>query len=342
MLAFPIVGFAQATYAINNFSDEYYGKLRINDTSKVFSPGWIAVYNKKTNKQLIKVNSDELVFTPHNGKVKANIVEAPYGEQSVLIYDDFNFDGVKDFALMNGQNSCYHGPSFLIYLASGSTFVYNEEFTRLAQEYCGMFQYNTTEKKISTMTKSGCCWHQFCEFAVENNRPVLVKEVIADAFNNIGFPYGSAITTRIYQGEKIVSETATLYVDLNELKDDIRFSFKLEKSDKTAVILQYEKRLIYMLVKPDGTVEFNYPASINEEKDVDNFSLAQEENGYTLSFYNGYARYTIYEYSEPEKRVGVKVLVKGKTYDLAGKPDTKIKSLKDINMSGDNADRLAD
>ena len=76
----------------------------------------MAIYQKKTNRQLIKINSDELVGDTEDGKIKANVHELPYGEQSAIIYEDFNFDDIKDFAIMDGQNSCYHGPSFQIYL----------------------------------------------------------------------------------------------------------------------------------------------------------------------------------------------------------------------------------
>ena len=77
---------------------------------------------KKNKKQLIKINSDELTFTLHKGKVLANVKELPYGKQSSILYEDFNFDGIKDFAIMDGQNSCYHGPSFQIYLATNKGF----------------------------------------------------------------------------------------------------------------------------------------------------------------------------------------------------------------------------
>ncbi|MFC6841120.1 hypothetical protein [Xanthomonas theicola] len=38
-------------------------------------------------------------------RAKADVHALPYAEQSVLIYADFNFDGIKDLALMDGQNS---------------------------------------------------------------------------------------------------------------------------------------------------------------------------------------------------------------------------------------------
>lgn len=64
-----------------------------------------------------------------------------------MIYEDFNFDGKNDFAIMDGRFSCYGGPSFQVYLATANGFRHSPEFTRLAQEYCGMFEVNPKDKK---------------------------------------------------------------------------------------------------------------------------------------------------------------------------------------------------
>ena len=131
----------------------------------------MAVYDRKTNKKLIQVDADELSFDLHDYQLKANIAEIPYGEHSVLIYEDFNFDGKKDFALMDGQHGCYHGPSFQIFLASNNGFTFSSGFTELAQENCGMFSVNEEEKTISTMTKDGYGWHKFSTYIVKDNEP---------------------------------------------------------------------------------------------------------------------------------------------------------------------------
>ena len=163
------------TFTVEDFSEDYVGIVYISDTAEVFSEGWVAIFEKKSKNQIIKVESEELAFTLHNGKLLAGVKELPYGEQSLIMYEDYNFDGKKDFAIMDGQNSCYHGPSFQIYLATENGFEYSEDFTELAQVYCGMFDIDYNEKQISTMTKSGCCWHQYSTFVVENNRPVAIE-----------------------------------------------------------------------------------------------------------------------------------------------------------------------
>ena len=70
---FTTVTLAQNIFTVDNFSKDYYGKIQISDTSEVFSKGWVAIYDRRTNKQIIKLASDELALTLHDGKAFANI-----------------------------------------------------------------------------------------------------------------------------------------------------------------------------------------------------------------------------------------------------------------------------
>ncbi len=80
-----------------------------------------------------------------------NRKELSYGLQRILIYEDFNFDGIKDFAILNGNNSCYSGPSFDIYITGkNDQVVYNDEFSALSNDYCGMFEVDVKAKRLYT------------------------------------------------------------------------------------------------------------------------------------------------------------------------------------------------
>lgn len=180
---------AQQKFLITGFSDRYEGQLEIAKgfEEEVFKKGRISIIEIETKKKLFTIESDELTYDlDEGGKVKTNVSEIPYGEQSIIISGDFNFDGRPDLAVMDGQNSCYHGPSFQIYLETGKGLLHSEGFTRLAQEYCGIFSVNEDEKTISTITKSGCCWHEFSEFKVEDNIPVATK-IYEEGINENGY-----------------------------------------------------------------------------------------------------------------------------------------------------------
>lgn len=312
---------AQETYTVNNFSDDFYGEIYIEDSGEVFSKGWIAIVDKKTNREIIKVESDELALSLHEGKAVANIKELPYGEQSLIMYEDYNFDGKKDFAIEDGQNSCYHGPSFKIYLADSNKFTFNADFTRLAQEYCGMFEVNAAEKKLATMTKSGCCWHQFSEFVVENNKPKAIRIIEEDGMSRPPFFIHSEET---WNGRKMV-KTTEKRLDLEESTVNVVLSFEVENKDKQVVLLDAgDKTLIYAVVKKNGVVEFSYPE--DPDKRDSKFKFDTTINLRTLAFGNKKATYTLYEDTE-NTAFGIKINVDGKTYDWKGLEKTKKGSL---------------
>ncbi len=312
--------FAQITFRVKDFSNDYYGKVSIEDTSQVFSKGWVAIYDKKTNKQLIKVVSDELALSyDEDDKIAVNINEnynvAYGGIQSLIIYDDFNFDGIKDFAIEDGQNSCYHGPSYKVYLVTAKGLQYNSVFTALAQEYCGMFEVDHKEKKLRTSTKSGCCWHQFSEFIVENNEPKTVEIVEEDA---TFLPYIVQTTKTWHNGK--MTKTSETTVDWGQEGIQKIFSFTLEKSRKKVVLFHYSDEPHYVLLSKDGTVEFSHSKDFRIEFDVNATYNA-------ILFNNKGTQYKIYEYLKGTGKVGVEVTFGRKVYNLAGDINSKIGSL---------------
>jgi len=121
-----------------------------------------------------------------------------YDEQSVINVGDFNFDGMDDVALCNGNYGSYGGPSYNIYLSSKAAgkFVYNPALTELASSNLGMFEVKKDKKLLETSNKGGCCLHTTERYKVVGNRPVKVWEEIEDATNYDGTNKPVKVTTR--------------------------------------------------------------------------------------------------------------------------------------------------
>ena len=268
---------AQTTFIVDDFSDRYFGKVYISQPTEVFSKGWVAVFDKKTKRQLIKVNSDELTFNLRDGQIVSNIKELPYGEQSSIMYEDYNFDGKKDLALMDGQNSCYHGPSFQIYLETKTGFTRSPAFTRLAQEFCGMFDIDPTTKKIHTMTKSTCCWHQYSDFIVRNNKPIAVK-IVEEGLNQNGLTWDFTEYNRV--GGKLIRRDYSVF-DIEDQEKNIIFSFEFS-NQKKARLVKLGDTLNYIFTDKENKVELIYS---------DQFYSSKEEN--TVWFMNKKTQYKI-------------------------------------------------
>lgn len=320
ILIFAENSFGQKTFDVQDFSEDYYGKVHLEQPTEVFSPGWIAIYQRKTGKELIKVTSEELVGDFEDGKIKVNVKQLPYGEQSAIIYEDFNFDGIKDFAIMDGQNSCYHGPSFQIYLATTdkSKFLFSKDFTRLSQDYCGMFNVDPKEKKIYTMTKSGCCWHEYSDFVVQNNKPVAVK-VVEETYQS---PF-VLLNTTTWKGKEKIKSSSRMLPNAEDL--NILMTFKLDNK-KEVYLLKDGDKLTYTLIDEKGNIELSLPYDAKNQSTE--FVLDSKDNPRLLSFVNGSFEYQIYEKSADE--IGVKV--KGKNLDkiFVGNHATQKGSLKSL------------
>ncbi|OON67243.1 XAC2610-related protein [Hymenobacter sp. CRA2] len=306
LLFSALTAHAQEEFTVNDFSPSYYGKIHIEQPTEVFSPGWVAIYDKKTRKQVIKVESEELAVELHEGQPKSNVKQLPYGEQSVIISEDFNFDGRKDLAIEDGQNSCYHGPSFQVYLATATGFQLSEAFTRLAQEYCGMFQIDAKAKKLSVSTKSGCCWHEYSEFVVRAGAPFLVKRVEEDLMQ---FPFGIN-TEETWDGRRMVKKTTRFLATEGGNTQEV-CSFPLVENGKTVVLLTTDNtQLYYVLLRKDETLEFVYPTDGTEEPQP--FTLRKSAAGLSLRFSNGAAQYEIREAADGHMtvtaRAGTKTL----------------------------------
>lgn len=315
---------ANTVYPISPFSERYHATVTVTDkVDDVFKPGFVSVYDSQTKKRILKVSSEELAFEVKNGQTAANIKELPYGEQSVLIYEDFNFDGKKDLALMDGQNSCYHGPSFQIFVAAGYGFKPDAALTELAQVNCGMFDVGDKSKQIHTMTKSGCCWHQFDTYQYEGTRLKLI-ESIEESFADSSSMYMQTKTTTWANKRKQTKTEFDLNTD-DENKDNVVLSFNLQNQpNKTVWILNDGGIVDYALTQGEGNaIEYSQRLDganlLSSSKRAFKAKMVYEPKNARLSFKTLDASFKVF--TSPE-HLGIEVTENGKTSFIAGNPAT--------------------
>lgn len=144
----------------------------------------IDLYQKGKTKKFQSFSSADLTtYLGKDFKPSVNVVQL-YGEQSPLIFDDFNFDGQEDIAIRNGNEGAYSGPTYDIYVfnRTRNKFVFSDELSALTHENLGMFKLDADEKRILTFNKSGCCYHIRSEYVVVPQKGLrLVKEFVEDA-----------------------------------------------------------------------------------------------------------------------------------------------------------------
>ena len=181
---FSIIGFGQKTFDLKNASKYFDVKVKVTKCDDGFCDGKasFSFFRKRaaTPYQVIEL-PDTQIWLDKSGNAQTNYTLL-YDEQSVLNVGDFNFDGMEDVAICDGQNGSYGMPSYRVYLSSRAAgkFVYNAAFSRLGR-HLGMFTLDKPHQTLETFDKDGCCWHITEKYSVTNNRPVKIFEEIEDA-----------------------------------------------------------------------------------------------------------------------------------------------------------------
>lgn len=260
-LVYP--AFAQ-TYQIQDFSDDYYAIIKSTNDADSETNSIVEIRDAKTKKILISQPADiDIDYELDNSeahqlgdKISANIVSLPYGESSVLIYDDFNFDNKFDLAIKDGRYGCYGGPSYQVYLKQGRTFVHSEGFTELAQGNCGFFDIDEEKQTLHTMTKSGAAWHQYSDYKVINNKPVAVR-IVEEEYNYKGLLF---ILEKTRVNGKMVENQYQQLAIYEEGDDSSRYvyGFDLDNGKKMILDSYDEDHLYYAFADKDGKIELYY------------------------------------------------------------------------------------
>ena len=253
---------------ITDFSKDYYAEI-----SPAVEGQILKVFNKQSKKELIStdVHLSEYDFED----TKSNISEIPYGHQSIIIFDDFNFDGKKDIAIKYGNESCYGGPSYEVYLFENNDFEFNNAFSDLAQNYCGFFSINKEKKQLNVMTKSGCCWHQYSDFIIKNNEPFLVRQVEEQLHPN-GLML--EISFKEWKNGKYIEYKETLPA-LEGQKELLSYQLS---GGKRLILFMNENELNYFFLNSKEFIELHYNGTFIYSKKENSISFENEDAQYKI------------------------------------------------------------
>ena len=212
VILLSVNSFAQKTFLLKKASKTFDVKIDVAKCEDDICEGAATVSLLKKGQttafQTIKMPNMYLELGKDQ-KPTANLIEL-YGENnSGVVFDDFNFDGIDDIALRNGNNGAYGGPSYDVYLVvvPSGKFVKNAALTELASSSLGLFTVDKKAKTIETFNKSGCCYHETERYQVINNRPKKVYVFIEDAAGNDGTKV--VLTTKTLVNGKWQTKTKT-------------------------------------------------------------------------------------------------------------------------------------
>ena len=250
---------------ITDFSPNYTGVVEYipqlnSDTSSVEKFANISVINTKGD-TLIKVPAiiNTELDIPSLDSIQSNLADSPFGFQSIIIYDDFNCDGNKDLAIKTGNMSCYGAPSYNIYLGNKKGgFELNQEFTALAQQFCGIFKYDCESKTIETYKKEGSVWNQFQTYDIVKGLPQLKKQIV---FDNLYYPI--SIMTETLWIDQIPTTRHQVGADQIRGKELASFTFDQVKEPRKVLLyesLQQDSSTLYLfLVDVENYILQDFP-----------------------------------------------------------------------------------
>lgn len=176
---------AQFKFLANNSSDQYKAKIFVDKCvgNACGGKATVIIYDKVTDREIDTFHSEDLDF----GLTETQNAKLGWLElgkyQTPLIFGDFNFDGLEDLAIRNGNHGAYSSPSYQVYLTSKENkFLLSNELTKLASENLGMFDVDKKTKQIAIHQKDGCCFDKTINYKFDaKNVPYEDSSVIEDS-----------------------------------------------------------------------------------------------------------------------------------------------------------------
>jgi len=170
--------FAQETFVFVDKSKIYdvkvgFEKCDDDDEVKICNDKATFYLSKKNQTQVFQAIEMAETYLSLSGKTrKKGDLNELYGAGNAGVYfSDYNFDGIEDLLISNGNYLPYGGISNDVFLYSKTQgkFVRNDELSQLETEYMSV-NINKKLKIFETFTKSGCCWHEMARYRFINNR----------------------------------------------------------------------------------------------------------------------------------------------------------------------------
>lgn len=148
------------------------------------APGSVAVLRKGSDVPLQQEDLDAVELVHDDKGTTLVNTSTLYDYQGTLNVGDFDFDGHEDFAVQGPQTGPYGGPTFSVFLYSArlGRFVRSSALSELTETTLGFFEVDTKNKRIVTLSKSGCCYHETTQYEVFDGNLVRTDVVIEDAF----------------------------------------------------------------------------------------------------------------------------------------------------------------
>jgi hypothetical protein len=199
--------FAEQTFVFKSESKIYDVKVRVENcdeeekTTICNSKAVFYLLKKNQTQVLQAIEMPETYLSISDNKQRKGDLTELYGEGHGGVYFlDYNFDGVEDLAVSNGNYLPYGGISndVFLYSKANGKFVRNKALSELETEKMSV-KVNKKLNIIETQTKSGCCWHEEAKYRFVKNRLLKFYVFTEDAMGD--GKWMRLITERLVNGK---------------------------------------------------------------------------------------------------------------------------------------------
>jgi hypothetical protein len=159
---------AQKTFELKNSSKIYNVRLTVENCGENVCSGEakFSIFRKGRKKAFQTLTTETEFMAQGATRPDPRIL---HNYRHLVFFEDYNFDGLKDLAIRDGNHNFDDGPSYQIYLFSpkAKRFVHNRAFTNLNQKkYIGAMEVDKKQKVLRAFSRSYSRWESVEEFRV--------------------------------------------------------------------------------------------------------------------------------------------------------------------------------
>lgn len=205
----------EQTILLKGESKKYDLKVKI-DSCKTsddicYDKGTVYVMRKNQTEPFQTIEMEEMYLTLDTGKtLDGKPVELGKDELYGVSFYDYNFDGMEDLVVSNGNYKPYGGISSNVYLYTKGKFVKHAGLSELETEYMTV-EVDRKRRIIEAFVKSGCCFHETTRFRLINNKLVKIY-VYTEEWQDSDT---ATVTTETLVGKKWIRKTKKVKSKVN-------------------------------------------------------------------------------------------------------------------------------
>src|SRR5699024_4552843 len=253
---------AQTSFIVDDFLEEYYIKVTVEpetDESEIQTVRF-HVFDKQSDKKLTTSSADWSSRYITQNFPKAEGISVPYQEQSWFLYEDINFDGIKDVVLPQTYIVPFesiHSHGFVVFEGDGKgKYLYNRALsTKIRSKYPAVLTVDSKLEKLILQQQDYQDLESYeAEYEVRENEPIFIKSKLQYQHQ----PYGHHTVAyfKSETGERKVEHYQEFNHDKKDTEEILKVALPAWKA--TARVATTQGIVYFMIEHHSGQIEEVY------------------------------------------------------------------------------------